>query len=169
MYANDRQKMNQAMMELYRTEKINPLGGCFPILVQIPVFIALYWVLLAAIELRHAPFVLWIQDLSALDPYFLLPILMAVTMVLQTRMNPVPPDPVQAKVMQIMPIVFTGFFAFFPSGLVLYWVTNTLLSIAQQWHINKVVGQESARRKAGKKEGKKEGKKKEAKTKTGTD
>ena len=102
-YANDRQKMNQAMMELYKTEKINPLGGCFPILVQIPVFIALYWVLLAAIELRHAPFMLWITDLSALDPYYVLPILMTVTMVLQTRMNPVPPDPVQAQVMKFMP------------------------------------------------------------------
>src|SRR5687768_18155069 len=102
MYAQDRQKMNQAMMELYKTEKINPLGGCFPILVQIPVFIALYWVLLAAIELRHAPFVLWIKDLAALDPYFVLPTLMSVTMIIQTRMNPKPPDPVQAKVMAIM-------------------------------------------------------------------
>ena len=114
MYAHDRQKMNQAMMELYKTEKINPLGGCFPILVQIPVFIALYWVLLAAIELRHAPFMLWIKDLSALDPYYVLPILMTATMVLQTRMNPVPPDPVQARVMQIMPFVFSIFFFFFP-------------------------------------------------------
>ncbi len=137
-YAHDRQKMNQAMMELYKTEKINPLGGCFPILVQIPVFIALYWVLLAAIELRHAPFILWIKDLSALDPYFVLPILMAGTMVLQTRMNPKPPDPVQAKVMQFMPYVFSVFFFFFPAGLVLYWLVNNILSIAQQWQIQRM-------------------------------
>ena len=138
MYANDRQKMNQAMMELYRTEKINPLGGCFPIVVQIPVFIALYWVLLAAIELRHAPFVLWIKDLSALDPYFVLPVLMTVTMVLQTRMNPKPPDPVQAKVMQFMPFIFSVFFFFFPAGLVLYWLVNNILSILQQWQIQRM-------------------------------
>ena len=138
MYANDRQKMNQAMMELYKTEKINPLGGCFPILVQIPVFIALYWVLLAAIELRHAPFILWIHDLAALDPYFVLPILMTITMVLQTRMNPTPPDPVQAKVMQFMPFVFSIFFFFFPAGLVLYWLVNNILSIAQQWQIQRM-------------------------------
>ena len=138
MYANDRQKMNQAMMELYKTEKINPLGGCFPILVQIPVFISLYWVLLAAIELRHAPFILWIKDLSALDPYYVLPILMAGTMILQTRMNPKPPDPVQAKVMQFMPYVFSVFFFFFPAGLVLYWLVNNCLSIAQQWQIQRM-------------------------------
>ncbi|HZS67931.1 MAG TPA: membrane protein insertase YidC [Burkholderiales bacterium] len=138
MYANDRQKMNQAMMELYKTEKINPLGGCFPILVQIPVFIALYWVLLAAIELRHAPFILWIHDLAALDPYFVLPILMTATMVLQTRMNPTPPDPVQAKVMQFMPYFFSIFFFFFPAGLVLYWLVNNILSIAQQWQIQRM-------------------------------
>ena len=138
MYGNDRQKMNQAMMELYKTEKINPLGGCFPILVQIPVFIALYWVLLAAIELRHAPFILWIKDLAALDPYFILPILMTVTMVLQTRMNPTPPDPVQAKVMQFMPFVFSIFFFFFPAGLVLYWLVNNILSILQQWQIQRL-------------------------------
>jgi YidC/Oxa1 family membrane protein insertase len=138
MYSHDRQKMNQAMMELYKTEKINPLGGCFPILVQIPVFIALYWVLLAAIELRHAPFMLWIKDLSALDPYYVLPILMTATMVLQTRMNPTPPDPVQARVMQIMPFVFSIFFFFFPAGLVLYWLVNNILSIAQQWQIQRM-------------------------------
>ena len=137
-YGNDRQKMNQAMMELYKTEKINPLGGCFPILVQIPVFIALYWVLLASIELRHAPFVLWIKDLSALDPYYVLPVLMTVTMVLQTRMNPVPPDPVQAKVMKFMPFVFSIFFFFFPAGLVLYWLVNNILSILQQWQIQRM-------------------------------
>jgi YidC/Oxa1 family membrane protein insertase len=138
MYEHDRQKMNQAMMELYKTEKINPLGGCFPILVQIPVFIALYWVLLAAIELRHAPFMLWIKDLSALDPYYVLPVLMTVTMILQTRMNPVPPDPVQAKVMQFMPFIFSVFFFFFPAGLVLYWLVNNILSIAQQWQIQRM-------------------------------
>jgi len=138
MYGEDRARMNQAMMELYKTEKINPLGGCFPILVQIPVFIALYWVLLAAIELRHAPFILWIKDLSALDPYYVLPVLMSVTMVLQTRMNPVPPDPVQAKVMQFMPYVFSIFFFFFPAGLVLYWLVNNILSIAQQWQIQRM-------------------------------
>ncbi len=138
MYTHDRQKMNQAMMELYKTEKINPLGGCFPILVQIPVFIALYWVLLAAIELRHAPFILWIRDLSALDPYYVLPVLMTITMVLQTRMNPTPPDPVQAKVMQFMPFVFSIFFFFFPAGLVLYWLVNNILSILQQWQIQRL-------------------------------
>ncbi|HEY7237904.1 MAG TPA: membrane protein insertase YidC [Burkholderiales bacterium] len=137
-YAHDRQKMNQAMMELYKTEKINPLGGCFPIVVQIPVFIALYWTLLAAIELRHAPFVLWIHDLSALDPYYVLPILMTATMVLQTKMNPVPPDPVQARVMKFMPFVFSIFFFFFPAGLVLYWLVNNILSILQQWQIQRM-------------------------------
>ena len=138
MYEHDRAKMNQAMMELYKTEKINPLGGCFPILVQIPVFIALYWVLLAAIELRHAPFMLWIQDLSALDPYYVLPILMTVTMIIQTRLIPVPPDPVQAKVMQFMPFIFSVFFFFFPAGLVLYWLVNNILSILQQWQIQRM-------------------------------
>jgi YidC/Oxa1 family membrane protein insertase len=138
MYGDDRQKMNQAMMELYKTEKINPLGGCFPIVVQIPVFISLYWVLLAAIELRHAPFILWIKDLSALDPYYVLPILMTCTMVLQTRMNPVPPDPIQAKVMKFMPFVFSIFFFFFPAGLVLYWLVNNILSILQQWQIQRM-------------------------------
>ena len=138
MYAHDRNKMNQAMMELYKTEKINPLGGCFPILVQIPVFIALYWVLLAAIELRHAPFILWIKDLSALDPYYVLPILMTGTMILQTKMNPVPPDPVQAQVMKFMPYVFSVFFFFFPAGLVLYWLVNNILSILQQWQIQRM-------------------------------
>jgi YidC/Oxa1 family membrane protein insertase len=138
MYGQDRQKMNTAMMELYKTEKINPLGGCFPILVQIPVFIALYWVLLAAIELRHAPFVLWITDLSALDPYYVLPILMTVTMVIQTKLNPVPPDPVQAQVMKFMPFVFSIFFFFFPAGLVLYWLVNNILSILQQWQIQRM-------------------------------
>jgi YidC/Oxa1 family membrane protein insertase len=138
MYGNDRARMNQAMMELYKTEKINPLGGCFPILVQIPVFIALYWVLLAAIELRHAPFILWIKDLSALDPFYVLPILMTLTMVVQTKLNPVPPDPVQAQVMKYMPYVFSIFFFFFPAGLVLYWLVNNILSILQQWQIQRM-------------------------------
>ncbi len=142
MYGNDRQKLNQAMMELYKTEKINPLGGCFPILVQIPVFISLYWVLLAAIELRHAPFILWIHDLSVLDPFYVLPILMSATMILQTRMNPKPPDPVQAKVMQFMPYIFSVFFFFFPAGLVLYWLVNNCLSIAQQWQIQRMFERE---------------------------
>ena len=146
-YGDDRQRMQQAMMDLYRTEKINPLGGCMPILVQIPVFIALYWVLLASVELRHAPFILWIQDLSAPDPWFILPILMAVTMWIQTKLNPEPPDPVQAKVMKIMPIVFSIFFFFFPAGLVLYWLVNNVLSIAQQWQITRMLEREPASRK----------------------
>lgn len=138
-YGNDRQRLQQAMMELYKTEKINPLGGCLPIVVQIPVFIALYWVLLASVELRHAPFYAWIHDLSTPDPWFVLPILMGATMIIQTRLNPEPPDPVQAKVMKIMPIAFSVFFFFFPAGLVLYWLVNNVLSIAQQWHINRVL------------------------------
>lgn len=138
-YGNDRQRMQQAMMELYKTEKINPLGGCLPILVQIPVFIALYWVLLASVEMRQAPFALWINDLSVPDPWYILPILMGATMIIQTRLNPEPPDPVQAKIMKIMPIAFSIFFFFFPAGLVLYWLVNNILSIAQQWHINRVL------------------------------
>jgi YidC/Oxa1 family membrane protein insertase len=143
-YGNDRQRMNQAMMELYKTEKINPLGGCLPVIVQIPVFIALYWVLLASVELRHAPFVFWIDDLSRPDTLFgvwfgmpigLLPILMGATMIFQTYLNPEPPDPVQAKIMKIMPIAFSVMFFFFPAGLVLYWLINNILSIAQQWQI----------------------------------
>jgi YidC/Oxa1 family membrane protein insertase len=149
-YGNDRTKMNQAMMELYKEEKINPLGGCLPILIQIPVFIALYWTLLASVEMRHAPFYGWITDLSAPDTLFgtipglnmpvgLLPIIMAVSMFIQTKMNPTPPDPIQAKMMTIMPIVFSIFFFFFPAGLVLYWVINNILSIAQQWQITKMI------------------------------
>jgi YidC/Oxa1 family membrane protein insertase len=149
-FGDDRQKLQQAMMELYKTEKINPLGGCLPILVQIPVFIALYWVLLGSVEMRHAPFMLWIQDLSATDPYFVLPILMGLTMIVQTKLNPKPTDPVQAKVMMIMPIVFSVFFFFFPAGLVLYWLVNNILSIAQQWHINRVTERETAKKRAGK-------------------
>jgi YidC/Oxa1 family membrane protein insertase len=138
-YADDRMKMNQAMMDLYKTEKINPLGGCLPIVVQIPVFISLYWVLLASVELRHAPFYAWITDLSAEDPYYVLPALMMASMLLQTRMNPTPPDPVQAKVMLIMPFIFGVMFFFFPSGLVLYWLVNNILSIAQQWQITRMI------------------------------
>ncbi len=136
-YADDRQKQSQAMMELYKTEKINPLGGCLPMLVQMPVFMALYWVLMESIELRHAPFILWIEDLSAMDPYFILPLIMGVSMFIQQRLNPPPPDPMQAKIMQWMPVVFTFFFLFFPAGLVLYWVVNNTLSIIQQYFITK--------------------------------
>ena len=136
-YGDDRQKMNQAMMELYKQEKINPLGGCLPILVQIPVFIALYWALLESVDLRQAPFFLWIEDLSVKDPYFVLPILMGISMVIQQKLNPAPPDPIQAKVMMALPFVFTIFFAFFPAGLVLYWVVNNVLSIIQQYVITK--------------------------------
>jgi YidC/Oxa1 family membrane protein insertase len=143
MYGDDRQKLNQAMMELYRTEKINPLGGCLPIVVQIPVFIALYWVLLASIELRHAPWLGWIHDLSAPDPYFILPVIYAISMLVQTRLNPQPADPVQARVMMVMPIMFSVFFLFFPAGLVLYWVVQNLLSILQQWHINRTLEREA--------------------------
>ena len=136
-YGDDRQKMNQAMMELYKTEKINPMGGCLPILVQIPVFIALYWALLESVELRQAPFIFWIKDLSVMDPFYVLPIVMGISMVIQQKLNPPPPDPIQAKVMMALPFVFTIFFAFFPAGLVLYWVVNNVLSIAQQWMITK--------------------------------
>ena len=138
-YGDDRQRMQQAMMELYKTEKINPLGGCLPILVQIPVFIALYWVLMASVELRNAPFILWIDDLSAKDPYYVLPILMGLSMIVQSWLSPTPPDPVQAKIMKIMPVVFSVFFFFFPAGLVLYWLVNNILSILQQWRITRVI------------------------------
>ncbi|HEY3327622.1 MAG TPA: membrane protein insertase YidC [Novimethylophilus sp.] len=138
-YGDDREKLHQAMMELYKTEKINPMGGCLPIVVQIPVFIALYWVLLGSVEMRHAPFILWIQDLSATDPYYVLPILMGATMLIQSSLNPPPPDPIQAKVMKIMPVAFSVFFFFFPAGLVLYWLVNNILSIAQQWAINRSI------------------------------
>lgn len=136
-YANDKAKQSQAMMELYKKEKINPLGGCFPILVQMPVFIALYWVLMESVELRQAPFALWIHDLSVMDPYFVLPILMGASMYFMQKLNPAPPDPMQAKIMQWMPIVFTFFFLWFPAGLVLYWLCNNLLSMAQQYLINR--------------------------------
>lgn len=141
-YGADKQRMNQAMMELYRQEKINPLGGCLPILVQIPVFIALYWVLLESVELRQASFIGWLDDLSLHDPYFVLPILMGITMLIQQKLNPTPPDPMQAKIMMALPFVFTFFFLFFPSGLVLYWFVNNVLSIIQQWVITKkIVGE----------------------------
>ncbi len=138
-YGDDRQKMSQAMMEIYKKEKIKPLGGCLPIMVQIPVFIALYWVLLESVEMRQAPFALWLTDLSAKDPYYVLPLLMGISMFIQQKLNPPPLDPVQQKVMQALPIIFTAFFAFFPSGLVLYWVVNNCLSIAQQWHITRKI------------------------------
>jgi YidC/Oxa1 family membrane protein insertase len=136
-YKDDKARLNQAMMELYKKEKINPLGGCFPILIQIPVFISLYWVLLESVELRQASFIFWWNDLSSADPYFVLPLLMGITMFIQQKLNPAPMDPVQAKVMSVLPVVFTVFFAFFPSGLVLYWVVNNTLSIAQQWVITR--------------------------------
>jgi len=138
-YGDDKQKYQEAMMKIYREEKINPLGGCLPILVQIPVFIALYWMLLETVEMRQAPFMLWIQDLSSADPYYVLPILMGATMLIQHKLNPTPMDPIQARVMMILPIAFTFFFLFFPAGLVLYWVVNNTLSIAQQWYITRVV------------------------------
>jgi len=138
-YGDDKQRMNQEMMELYKREKVNPLGGCLPILVQIPVFIALYWVLLGTVEMRQAPWLGWVGDLSVKDPYFILPLVMGATMLLQTSLNPAPPDPIQAKIMWIMPIVFTGMFLFFPAGLVLYWTVNNLLSIAQQWQVNRMI------------------------------
>lgn len=136
-YGDDKQKISQATMELYRKEKVNPLSGCLPILVQIPFFIALYYVLMESVELRQAPFIFWIHDLSTRDPYFILPILMGASMFLQQRLSPTPPDPTQAKVMMFLPIIFTGMFLFFPSGLVLYWLTNNILSISQQWYITR--------------------------------
>ena len=142
-YKDDKPALSAAMMELYKREKVNPAAGCLPILIQMPFFLAFYWVLLESVEMRQAPFALWITDLSTRDPYFILPLIMGAAMLMQQKLNPAPADPVQAKVMQIMPVMFTGFFAFFPSGLVLYWVTNTLLSIAQQWKINRVVEMEA--------------------------
>ncbi|SDH25061.1 YidC/Oxa1 family membrane protein insertase [Pseudomonas flavescens] len=138
-FGDDRQKMSQAMMELYKKEKINPLGGCLPILVQMPVFLALYWTLLESVEMRQAPWILWITDLSIKDPFFILPIIMGATMFIQQQLNPTPPDPMQARVMKMMPIIFTFFFLWFPAGLVLYWVVNNVLSIAQQWYITRKI------------------------------
>ena len=136
-HADDREKLNRAMMDLYKTEKINPLGGCLPVLIQIPVFIALYWSILESVEMRFAPFFGWIQDLSTADPYYILPLIMGASMILQSKLNPTPPDPMQAKLMQIMPIVFSVVFFFFPAGLVLYSVVNNILSISQQWYITR--------------------------------
>jgi YidC/Oxa1 family membrane protein insertase len=136
-YKDDRDPLAKQMMEVYKREKINPLAGCLPILIQMPVFFAFYWVLLESVEMRQAPFFGWIQDLSSRDPFFVLPVIMAGAMYVQFKLNPTPPDPIQAKVFAILPIVMSVMFAFFPSGLVLYWVTNTLLSIAQQWNINR--------------------------------
>ncbi len=136
-YSDDRERLNKAMMELYKAEKINPFGGCLPMLIQIPVFIALYWAILASVELRHAPFFGWIHDLSATDPYYVLPLIMGISMLVQTKLNPKPADPMQAKLMQIMPIVFSVIFFFFPAGLVLYSVVNNMLSISQQWYITR--------------------------------
>lgn len=138
-YGDNREKLGQEMMKLYRDEKINPLGGCLPILIQMPVFIALYWVLMESVELRQAPFILWIKDMSVMDPYFILPLIMGASMFVQMKLNPTPPDPMQARVMQFMPVIFTVFFLWFPAGLVLYWVVNNLLSIAQQYVITKQI------------------------------
>ncbi len=135
-YGDDRQQFSQEMMELYKKEGANPLGGCLPILLQMPVFLALYWTLMESVQLRHAPFILWIEDLSSMDPYFVLPILMGISMYITQMLNPQPADPVQAKVFKFMPIMFTFFFLWFPSGLVLYWFINNLLSIMQQWYVN---------------------------------
>lgn len=142
-YAGDREQLNRAMMDLYKTEKINPLGGCLPVLIQIPVFIALFWSILASVEMRYAPFFGWITDLSVADPYYILPLIMGVSMVVQMRLNPTPLDPMQAKIMQIMPIAFSIVFFFFPAGLVLYSIVNNLLSIAQQWYITRAAEDES--------------------------
>lgn len=136
-YGDDKVKMNQAMMDLYRTEKVNPLGGCLPILIQMPFLIAMYWVLLGAVELRNTPWIGWIKDLSSPDPFYVLPVIMGASMIIQTKLNPAPPDPVQAKVMMVMPVVFSVMFFFFPAGLVLYWTVQNILGIAQQWYINK--------------------------------
>jgi YidC/Oxa1 family membrane protein insertase len=144
-YADDKAKQQQATMELWKKEKINPMGGCLPMLIQMPVFIALYWVLLESVELRHAPFILWIEDLSAMDPYFVLPILMGISMWLMQRLNPAPPDPMQAKIMMYMPIAFTFLMMWFPAGLVLYWLCNNLLSFAQQYVVTRQIEQAAAR------------------------
>ena len=141
-YGDDKQRMSQAMMSMYKEEKINPLGGCLPIVIQIPVFIALYWVLLESVEMRNAPFALWINNLSAKDPYYVLPIIYGITMFIQQRLNPAPMDPMQKRMFQIMPVMFTAFFFFFPAGLVLYWVVNNSLSIAQQWVITRRIAKE---------------------------
>jgi YidC/Oxa1 family membrane protein insertase len=134
-YSDDRQKLSQEMMALYKKEKVNPLGGCLPMLLPMPIFIALYWVLFESVELRHAPFMLWIDDLSAMDPYFVLPLLMGASMYVMQLMSPAVGDPMQQKMMRLMPIMFTVLFLFFPAGLVLYWLVNNVLSMAQQWYV----------------------------------
>ena len=144
-FADDKQKQSQAMMELYKKEKINPMGGCLPILVQMPVFIGLYWMLMESVELRQAPFVLWIKDLAVMDPYFVLPLMMGASMFYMQKLNPPPPDPMQAKIMQWMPVMFTFFFLWFPAGLVLYWVVNNLLSMAQQYFITRQIEKAAAK------------------------
>jgi YidC/Oxa1 family membrane protein insertase len=146
-YKDNREELGRRMMELYKTEKVNPLAGCLPIVVQIPVFMGFYWVLLESVEVRQAPFMLWIHDLSLRDPYFVLPAIMGAAMFGQFKLNPAPPDPMQAKVFAFMPLVMTVMMSFFPAGLVLYWITNTVLSIAQQWRINQLVEAEGAKRK----------------------
>ena len=138
-FGDDKQRLNQEMMKMYQTEKVNPLGGCLPILVQIPVFISLYWVLLGAVEMRDAPWILWIKDLASADPFYILPVIMIASMFVQTKLNPTPPDPIQAKVMMMMPFMFGIMFLWFPAGLVLYWVVNNVLSIAQQWQITRMI------------------------------
>jgi YidC/Oxa1 family membrane protein insertase len=143
-YKDDRPALSQKMMELYKREKVNPAAGCLPLVIQMPFFFSFYWVLIESVEMRQAPFMLWINDLSSRDPYFVVPLLMGVAMYVQSRLSPAPPDPMQARVMQIMPIVFSAMFMLFPAGLVLYWLTNTLLSILQQWRINTVVARENA-------------------------
>ena len=145
-HGDDRMKMSQEMMALYKEEKVNPMAGCLPILLQMPIFLALYWVLVESVELRHAPWILWIHDLSAMDPYFILPIFMGVTMFAQQMFNPQPTDPMQAKVMKFLPIIFTAFMLFFPAGLVLYWTVNNLFTMTQQYIVNKKVEKEQKRK-----------------------
>ncbi len=168
-YASDRQRMHQAMMEFYKQEKINPLGGCLPILVQIPVFIALFWTLLAAVELRYAPLALWITDMSVPDPYYVLPLLMGISMYVQSKLSPKPTDPIQAKIMQIMPIAFSIFFFFFPAGLVLYSLCNNILSIAQQWQITRMLEKKAEAEDEKKSKGKSKPKDKDEATAEDTD
>jgi len=146
-YGDDKAKISQGTMELYRQEKVNPLGGCLPILIQIPVFIALYWVLLESVQLRQAPFIFWIQDLAMSDPYHILPIIMGATMLIQQKLNPAPPDPMQAKIMMFLPLLFTALFWNFPAGLVLYWIVNNTLSILQQWYITRKYSDDKSKKK----------------------
>ena len=147
-FGEDRMRFSQEMMALYKREQVNPLAGCLPLLLQMPIFLALYWVLMESVELRHAPWLLWIQDLSAMDPWFVLPLIMGVTMYVQQMLNPQPTDPMQAKVLRLLPIIFTVFLLFFPAGLVLYWIVNNLLTIAQQWTVNQQIEKESAAKKS---------------------